>query len=235
MTDWLENLPKNRLLAELSLWSADMGRLAEEIARVEPYADFYHIDAADGHFSPALLFFPDLVAACRQYTAKPLHIHLMATDGILEDQIRQFAAAGADAISIHAENGRIESALALLEKLGLVSGLVLQLTTPVEAALPYLDRIGLLTVLGTEIGIKGKGLDPRAEPRLREATRMIAARKSAHRILLAADGGIREHTVAGLRRAGAQAIVMGSLAFGTANLPERMAWIHSLESGIGNG
>lgn len=229
MADWLENLPKNRLLAELSLWSADMGRFAEEIGRVDPYADLYHVDVADGHFSPALLFFPDLVAVCRRYTTKPIHIHLMATDSILEDQIRQFADAGADAISIHAENGCIDSALSLLEKLGLVSGLILQLTTPVNTASPYLDRIGLLTVLGTEIGIKGKGLDPRAEPRLREATQMIAARKSTNRILLAADGGIREHTVAGLRRAGAQTIVMGSLAFGAENLSERMAWIHSLD------
>ena len=55
-------LPRDRLLAEMSLWSADLGRLADDMARVEPYADIFHIDVADGHFSPALLFFPDLVA-----------------------------------------------------------------------------------------------------------------------------------------------------------------------------
>ncbi|MEE3091885.1 MAG: D-allulose-6-phosphate 3-epimerase, partial [Pseudomonadota bacterium] len=44
---------------------------------------------------------------------------------------------------------------------------------------------------------------------------------------LAADGGIREHTVPGLRRAGADTVVMGSLAFGADDLASRMAWVHA--------
>ncbi len=233
--NWLEHLPTNRLVAELSLWSADLGRLAEEMARVDSLADLYHIDAADGHFSPMLLFFPDLVAVCRKHTKKPLHVHLMVTDAILEDQIRQFADAGADLISIHAENGKLEPALALIADLGLVSGIVLQLATPVAAATAHLDRIGMLTLLGTRIGIKGQGLDARAEPRLREASALIAAASidtaASHRVLLAADGGIREHTVPGLRRAGAKTIVMGSLAFNAEHFAERMAWVHAPEKG----
>lgn len=225
-TNWLEHLPTNRLLAELSLWSADLGRLAEEIARVDSLADLYHIDVADGHFSPMLLFFPDLVAVCRKHTVKPLHVHLMATDDILEDQIQQFADAGADLISVHAENGNLEGALSLITNVGLLSGIVLQLATPVIAVANHLDRIGMLTLLGTQIGIKGQGLDVQAEPRLREASALIAA-ASPNRVLLAADGGIREHTVPGLRRAGAQTIVMGSLAFNAENFAERMAWVHA--------
>jgi ribulose-phosphate 3-epimerase len=50
----------------MSLWSADLGHLGDEIQRVDPLTDIYHIDVADGHFSPALLFFPDLVAMCRK-------------------------------------------------------------------------------------------------------------------------------------------------------------------------
>ena len=46
-------------------------------------------------------------------------------------------------------------------------------------------------------------------------------------VLLAADGGIREHTVPGLRHAGADTIVMGSLAFGADDLAARMAWVHA--------
>ncbi|MGU7771683.1 ribulose-phosphate 3-epimerase [Burkholderia sp. MR1-5-21] len=227
---WLERLPDDRLLAEVSLWSADLGHLADDIARIDDYTDIYHIDVADGHFSPALLFFPDLVAVSRRLTRKPLHVHLMATDDILQDQIRQFADAGADLITVHAENERVDEALALIEDLRLKSGLVLQLHTPVSAAAPYLDRISLLTLLGTRIGVKGQGLDGEAESRLREARELIdttaAARK--HRVLLAADGAIREHTVPGLRSAGADTIVMGSLAFGSPNLQARMAWVHSL-------
>lgn len=224
---WIDRLPRDRLLAEFSLWSADLGRLGDDIARVESFADIFHIDVADGHFSPALLFFPDLVEAVRERTAKPLHVHLMAADGIVESQIEQFARAGADLISVHAENRDLGSALALIARLGISAGLVLQLHTPVASAGPYLDSIQFLTLLGTPIGIKGVGLDATAEPRLREARALLSARGDGKRVILAADGGIREHTVPGLRRAGAETIVMGSLAFKAANLPDRIAWVRS--------
>jgi ribulose-phosphate 3-epimerase len=225
--NWLDTLPTDRLLAEMSLWSADLGRLEDEIKRVDALTDIYHIDVADGHFSPALLFFPDLVAISRKTSAKPMHVHLMATDDILLDQIKQFADVGADLISIHAENGNIEAGLDLIEQLGLVSGIVLQLQTPVKEMERYLGRIGMLTLLGTRIGVKGQGLDEQACPRLLEAQAMIASRSSTNRILLAADGGIREHTVPLLRRAGAETVVMGSLAFNAEDFAKRMAWIRA--------
>lgn len=224
---WLTALPTNRLLAEYSLWSADLLNVGTEIARVDPHVDIYHIDVADGHFSPALLYFPDLVAGCRKVTAKPFHVHLMTADAILMDQIRQFAEAGADLISVHAENANADEALALIDELGLHCGIVLQLQTPVAEAAPWLDRISMLTLLGTRIGIKGQGLDPEAEPRLQEARALIAAAAQKHRIILAADGGIREHTVPGLYRSGAETIVMGSLAFNAPDLDARMAWVHA--------
>jgi ribulose-phosphate 3-epimerase len=228
--DWIERLPKDRLLGEVSLWSADLGRLSDDIARIDAFTDLYHIDVADGHFSPALLFFPDLVACARRLSKKPLHVHLMTTDDILLDQIRQFADAGADLITVHAENSNADEALALISDLRLEAGLVLQLHTPVANAARYLDRISLLTLLGTRIGVKGQGLDSQAEPRLREARDMIDSIRAVlkHRVLLAADGGIREHTVPGLCSAGADTIVMGSLAFGAQDLQARMAWVQAL-------
>jgi ribulose-phosphate 3-epimerase len=224
---WLNALPTDRLLAEMSLWSAELGHLLDEIQRVDALTDIYHIDVADGHFSPALLFFPDLVAICRKSTKKPLHVHLMVADAILQDQIRQFADAGADLISIHAENSKIEERLSLIDDLGLISGIVLQLHTPVATVAPFLDRISMLTLLGTRIGIKGQGLDEQAGPRLREAKSLIATKVADNRILLAADGGIREHTVPGLRRAGAETIVMGSLAFNADDFEKRMSWVRA--------
>jgi ribulose-phosphate 3-epimerase len=225
--DWIDALPPNRLLAELSLWSADLGHLAAEIERFEGYTDIYHIDVADGHFSPAMLFFPDLVGMIRKRTAKPLHVHLMVADHILCAQIEQFAEAGADLISVHAENQNVDDALERIAKLGLPAGIVLQLHTPAEAITPYLDRIRFLTFLGTRIGIKGQGLDATAEPRLRMARTLMAKHYKGQRIVLAADGGIREQTVPRLRHAGAETIVMGSLAFNEPKLAERMAWVHA--------
>lgn len=216
-------LPRDRLLAEFSLWSADLANLATEIARVDDHVDLYHIDVADGHFAPALLYFPDLVTAVRRRTSKPLHIHLMVADSILLPQIDQFADAGADLISVHAENANAAQALDHIASRGLQAGLVLQLHTPVESARPHLPRLHMLTLLGTRIGIKGQGLDPMAEPRLREARALVGPD-----LLLGADGGIRETTVPGLRASGADTVVLGSLAFADADLPARIRWLRAL-------
>lgn len=226
-TTWLADLPRHRLLAEYSMWSADLIRLADDLARIQPHADILHIDVADGHFAPALLFFPDLVMRIRSATEKPIHVHLMAADAILLDQIAQFADAGADLISIHVENAKVaDDALAMLDERDVAAGMVARIETPVAELAPYLDRLDFVTLLGTAIGVKGQGLDPTAGDRLREAKRLIAA--SGRPIVLAADGGVRDTTVPILRAAGAETVVMGSLAFGAPDLPARMAWLHAL-------
>lgn len=224
---WLEKLPSGRLMAEMSLWSADLGALAADTLRVEPFTDIFHVDVADGHFSPAMLFFPDLLARLRRVTAKPFHVHLMVADAILIRQVEQFADAGADLISVHAENGNAKAALSAIRAAGLKAGIVLQLHTPVPAAAGLLANSDMLTLLGTRIGIKGQGLAVEAEDRLRQACRLVAAERAGRRIIVAADGGIRDNTVPRLRAAGAETVVMGSLAFAADALPARMNWVHS--------
>ncbi|TAA58429.1 ribulose-phosphate 3-epimerase [Shinella sp. JR1-6] len=227
--NWIADLPKDRLIAEFSVWSADLVRLADDLARVEPHVDILHIDVADGHFAPAMLFFPDLVAGVRKVSGRPIHVHLMVSDDILLSQIEQFADAGSDLISLHVENERVaDAALDLLERRGIAAGMVLRVETPVERIRRYAARLQFITLLGTAIGVKGQGLDERAGARLQEAKGIIAACGAEHRIVLAADGGIREHTVPILRGAGAQTVVLGSLAFNAPSLEERMAWLHSL-------
>jgi len=224
--DWFSNLPKGRLIAEFSMWSADLVRLAEDAERIVPHADVLHIDVADGHFAPALLFFPDLVARIRQVSATPIHIHLMIADQVLISQIDQFAEAGADLISIHCENANAATALDHIRSHGLKTGMVLKVDTPVERVKSFLPQLDFVTLLGTAIGVKGQGLDPSATTRLQEAKALIA--ETGRRIILAADGGIRENTVPDLRKAGAETVVLGSLAFGAPDLAARIAWLKAL-------
>jgi ribulose-phosphate 3-epimerase len=227
--NWIDRLPRTNLIAEYSVWSANLVLLQEDITRVEPHADVLHIDVADGHFAPAMLFFPDLVAAIRKISTKPIHVHLMVADAILLSQIEQYCDAGSDLISIHVENeAAADSGLDLLEKRGVPAGMVLRVETPVERISKFIPRLRFVTLLGTAIGVKGQGLDENATIRLGVAQKLIAASGAKHRIVLAADGGIREHTVPLLRAAGAETVVLGSLAFGAPDLAERMAWFKGL-------
>lgn len=226
---WIDDLPKDRLIAEFSVWSADLVRLADDLARVEPHVDVLHIDVADGHFAPAMLFFPDLVAGVRRVSRRPIHVHLMVADTVLLSQIEQFADAGSDLISIHVENDSVaDTALDLLDRRGVAAGMVLRVETPVERIRRHAARLRFVTLLGTAIGVKGQDLDEKAGARLREARKIIAESGAGHRVVLAADGGIREHTVPLLRQSGAETVVLGSLAFNAPSLEERMSWLHSL-------
>jgi len=221
-----QDLPHERLLADVSLWSADLANLAAGIERVDPFADAFHLDVSDAHFAPSLLFFPDLIRALRPLTKRPFHIHLMVERPTA--MIEELVASGADLITVHPEVGKSEAVAAIraIRRAGRSAGLALLLDTPVAASEPYLDSIDALLLLGTGLGIKGQDLAPEACERLASASSMLGERRA--RVRLIADGAIRSHTVPLLRRAGADVIVPGSLVFQSQNLVETFSWLRAL-------
>lgn len=230
MSIW-KSLPSNKVLAELSLWSADLAHLADEMERTEQYADLYHIDVADGHFSPQFLFFPDLVARLRTLTNKPFHVHIMAKNSILLEQIQQFIDAGADIITVWLENGDlVPAALDKIRQANVSAGLSIGLEVPPEALIPYFDRIELITLMGTRIGVKGQDLSEEACSRIKIMRKLLQEHGYADKIKIAADGGIRSHTVPDLIAAGADLVVMGSLVFASKDLKKTMEWLQSFNT-----
>ena len=227
---WFDRLASGRCLSEFSMWSADLCNLARDLERIAPHADMLHIDVADGVFAPALLFFPDLVSAIRARSAVPIHVHLMVDDAILLAQAEQFADAGADLISIHAENGNAAEAVSLITARGLLAGAVLRVESPLDVVTPLLPKLSIVTLLGTAIGVKGQGLSETAPGRIAEMRRRVAASGARHRQIVAADGGIRDNTVPTLVAHGAETVVLGSLAFGAPDLGARISWLHGLKA-----
>ncbi len=211
------------LLLDISLWSADLVNLASEIQHISACADSFHIDVADGHFTPNLLFFPDLVAAIRKCTPKPLHVHLMVSHPFR--MVGRFIEAGADLITIHVESEGVAEALDEVSSAGLRSGLAIRLETRVEALRNYVGRVDHVISMGTHIGVKGANLAPEACGRLREIRRLFTG---PHPTQLYADGGIRRESVPRLREAGADAIVPGSLIFQADDKEATHGWLKSL-------
>ena len=225
---WIDRLPSSHLITEFSIWSSDLLRLADEVQRVAAHADVLHVDVSDGVFANTLLLFPEVVSRIRKITDLPIHVHLMVGESALINQINQFAQAGADAISIHAENTLLtDSGITRINERGLVAGVVLKVDTPVAKLIRHLPRVQLVTLFGAGIGER-EGISQSATQRLEEARKYIAGVPSDHRIVLVADGAIREDTVPLLRKAGAEAIVAGKLVFDAPDLGKRMAWLNSL-------
>ncbi len=193
-----------------SLWSADLANLANDMRRVEPYSDRFHLDVADGHYVPQMLFFPDLVRQLRPHTKLPFEVHLMVTDPLA--WIEPFVEAGADSLifTLDAADDPVQ-VLRAIRAQGKLAGVSLLITEGIELVEPLWEHLDVLTVVGTAMGIKGAGLDPAAPDKIRQAREIITRR--GLRTEIQADGGIRRETVPLLAAAGADSIVPGSLMF----------------------
>lgn len=212
------------LKCSTSLWSADLADLAAEIRRVEPYSERFHLDVADGHYVPNLLFFPDLVKALRKHTGKPFEVHLMTTDPTR--WIEPFVDAGADGVifcfdSLDDPGPAIEK----VKSLGKLVAISLRVTEPVSLLGPYWGAIDQVTIVGTPMGTKGASMEPAIFAKIREARAEIE--RYTARAEIQVDGGIRRNTVPQIHQAGADWIVPGSLIFGEDPAAMRH-WIASL-------
>ena len=217
----------DHLLADVSLWSADLATLGTEIKRMELHADMFHLDVADAHFVPGLLFFPDLVAALRPWTNVPFHVHLMTEHPA--QHVDAFAEVGADMITVHYENGAEASkAIEQIHRHGLAAGLALQLETPPEVIVPFLTEVQLILLMGTQLGVKGQSLDTDTYAREHTVKQIIRNAGYEGRVRLGVDGGIREQIVPSLRQAGADLVVPGSLVFKSDQLAQTFQWLHSM-------
>jgi ribulose-phosphate 3-epimerase len=198
------------LKCSTSLWSADLGNLAAEIKRVEPYSERFHLDVADGHYTKTLLFFPDLVKALRPHTTLPFEVHLMTTGPL--DWIEPFLEAGADGFIFCFDAARDPGhVLRAIKATGKQAGVSLLLTEPIELLEPYWHLLNIVTIVGTAMGIKGASMDPSVPDKIRRVRKAIQSRGLKTEI--EADGGIRRDTVPLLHAAGADFIVPGSLMF----------------------
>ena len=198
------------LKCSTSLWSANLGNLAAEMKRVEPFTERWHLDVADGHYVKNLLFFPDLVAQLRPHSAKPFEVHLMVTDPL--GWIDPFVEAGADLL-IFCFNaaGNPGEVLQAIKARGKRAGVSLRLTEPIEVLEPYWNELDVVCVMGTELGIKGASMDAGIPDKIRRTREII--RQRGVKTEIEADGGIRRETVPLLKAAGADYIVPGSLMF----------------------
>lgn len=212
------------LKCSTSLWSADLGRLADEMRRVEPFTERWHLDVADGHYVRNLLFFPDLVAQLRKVSAKPFEVHLMVTDPL--EWIDPFVEAGADILLFCFDAAKDPGAvLRTIRARGRKAGFSLLVTEPLDVAAPHWSDLDVLCVVGTAMGIKGASMDAGVPDKIRRARELI--RQRGLNTEIEADGGIRRETVPLLAAAGTDYIVPGSLMF-KEDPPAMRQWLATL-------
>jgi ribulose-phosphate 3-epimerase len=194
-----------------SILAADFTHLADEIARAERGGGtIVHVDVMDGHFVPNITFGPPVVQAIRPITKLPIDCHLMIEDP--DKFIPEFAAAGADMISVHVEACRhLNRTLQLIADHGVQPAVVVNPATPIEMLVEVLPMVHHVLVMSVNPGFGGQRFLPRSVERIAHLRRLRQAMGLNFR--LEVDGGIADDTVESVVRAGADMLVAGSAIF----------------------
>ena len=194
-----------------SILSADFIKLGEEIETIDNAgAEYIHVDVMDGMFVPSISYGMPVIKSIRKSTGKVFDVHLMISEPIR--YIADFAASGADMITVHVE--ACSDVVATIEKIReykLKVGITLNPDTPVSAIKPYLNRVDMVLIMSVNPGFGGQKFITSSVDKIKEVKRLRDELNLSYDIEV--DGGINIDNLATVLEAGANVIVAGSAIF----------------------
>ncbi len=194
-----------------SILSADFSRLGEQVAEAEQGgADAIHIDIMDGHFVPNITMGPLVVDAIRRWTSLPFDLHLMIAEP--DRYIAEFADAGADVITVHAEAcTHLHRTVHLIRELGKKPSVAISPATPLSAVEEIIADLDQVLVMTVNPGFGGQAFIPEMLDKVRRMRSLLRTRGLDTNLQV--DGGISASTAGSAVQAGANVLVAGSAVY----------------------
>ncbi|PFG12926.1 ribulose-phosphate 3-epimerase [Bacillus sp. es.036] len=194
-----------------SILASDFARLGEEVKDVEAAgADYIHVDVMDGHFVPNITIGAPIVRALRPITSLPLDVHLMIENP--DQYIEEFAEAGADILTVHAEAcPHLHRTIQLIKSKGVKAGVVINPATPVDAIKHVIEDVDLVLLMTVNPGFGGQAFIDRVLSKITETKQLADSLGVSPEIEV--DGGVNAETARACIEAGATVLVAGSAIY----------------------
>lgn len=216
-----------------SILSADFAAMGQAVKEIElAGADLIHCDVMDGSFVEPITFGGQMVKNIRKLTKLPLDVHLMIEHP--QTQIKFFADAGADIITVHFEACQkispdyLAQTLSLIKSYGVKCGVVINPDTPAESIFGVMDMCDMVLVMSVFPGYGGQKFIPTALEQLKKV-RAHAKEIGRGDMDIEIDGGVTCANAAQIIGAGANVIVAGSAVFGA---PDKAAAIRAIRGDL---